>query len=183
MGLRNWQRKTYQKRLGERVLDHNLAAARHRPTHLAGASVAALVASRVVAHLATHLLFLLVATYALAKIRSVVLTDHHVTVFRSSRVSGPVDMGTFPASALASGAGPARWRYTPLTLGDVRYWIRTGSFERMKAANVRWFAEALEERRLHGHPMTGRRPTCTTATSTPATGCGWLTGRSMRIRW
>lgn len=104
--------------------------------------------SQVASHLAAYVLFLVVAVYALVKIRSVILTPRHVAVFRS--YGGVFSMDTFPAGALASNAGRPGWRYTPLDLGDQRYWIRTTSLERMTAAKARFSAEGAEERRGDG---------------------------------
>lgn len=112
--------------------------------------------SQVASHLAAYVLFLIVAVYALVKIRSVILTPRHVAMFRS--YGGVFSMDTFPASALVSNAGRSGWRYTPLTLGDQRYWIRTTSLERMTAAKARWSAEAAEERRLGGAVDDGSSP-------------------------
>lgn len=153
----NVQRKAYEARLKERVLDHTIAAARHQPTHLACAVVAAFAVSRLATHPASDLLFVGVAAYALMKIRSVVLTPRHVAVFTSFG-SGVFTMDTFPAGALASEAGPPGWRYTPLTLGERRYWVRTTSLERIKVTKVQWSAEAAEQRRRGGAADDGSSP-------------------------
>jgi len=107
------------------VLDQAQSFSGPNPMLVGAGILAAVLAFFALTHILIGGLLILAAANAIRQPRNLVLTNRGLALFKSSFGGKPSTLlGTYAASDLATGAGPAQLGYVPVQLHPERVWVR-----------------------------------------------------------
>ena len=136
------------------VLDQAQSFSGPNPMLVGAGILAAVLAFFALTHILIGGLLILAAANAIRQPRNLVLTNRGLALFKSSFGGKPSTLlGTYAASDLATGAGPAQLGYVPVQLHPERVWVRS-----ILTASLRAIVSAVNRRRRDERLVEPHRP-------------------------